>query len=136
MTRARENRAIAAVGRPPHKLWWKPGTPGKGILYCSGVVHAWPEEEVHHHEMSNLYIERTGDQVRLLFLVRRDGKVSIFAKDAAEADELAAALSSADPRLQLIAADCSPDQLEAEQKPDEGRRAEWLMWQRRGAAFA
>lgn len=136
MARARETPAIAVAGRRAHKLWWKPGAPGKGILYCSGTVHTWTEEEVHHHAMTDLHIERTGDQPRLLFLVRPDGKVNIFATDAAAADDLAAALRSADPRLALIAADRSDGPLRTEQGPDDSRRAEWLMWQRRGAAFA
>jgi hypothetical protein len=138
MADARENSSIAASRPREHRLWWKPGARGKGILYRSGTVQTWPEEEVHHHAMSDLHIARTGDQVRLLFLVHPDGKVHLFAADATEADELAAALSSADRRLRLVAAQSSPRPSRAGRPvgPGEGKLAEWLMWQRRGAALA
>jgi hypothetical protein len=136
MEGAHENSTIAVSGRREHMLWWKPGAHGKGILYRSGIVHTWPEEEVHHHAMSDLHIARTGDEVRLLFLVHPDGKVHLFATDAAEADQLAGALSSADRRLQLVAAEPSPQPSLAERSagPVESKHAEWLMWQHRGAA--
>jgi len=124
---------------PDHLLWWNPGMSGKGILYHSGMVCTWPEEEAHHQAMSALHLERAGEHARLYFLVSPDGKVHLYPRDGAEASELAALLASADTRLQLITADrapTAPASTPSVASPREQRRAEWLMWQRRGAALA
>jgi hypothetical protein len=32
----------------PHKLWWKPGQFGRGLISPDNVVHTWPEDEMTH----------------------------------------------------------------------------------------
>jgi len=126
---------------PRHRLWWNPGASGKGILYHSGMVCTWPEDEAHHQVMSELHLELEGERARLFFLLSPDGKVHLFARDGAEAAELAALLERADSRLRLISPELAdrpsaPQARAAVQPASEQRRAEWLMWQRRGAALA
>jgi hypothetical protein len=126
---------------PHHRLWWAPGVCGKGILYHSGMVCTWPEEEAHHRVMSELHLERAGERARLFFLVDPDGRVHLYIRDGAEAAELAALLRSADGRLELITPEPAgraavPVPSAATPRASEQRRAEWLMWQRRGAAIA
>lgn len=82
-----------------HALWWSRGEYGKGILYASGRLQTWPEAEGDHRAYADEYCGRTGDRPRMFFLIRPDGKASIPLRHAYHADELAAALRAADPRL-------------------------------------
>ena len=51
--------SIDALPRP-HQLWWEAGSYGKGILYRSGRVHTWPEDEGSHLALSQHYTRRPG----------------------------------------------------------------------------
>jgi hypothetical protein len=83
--------------REPHRLWWRPGDGhGRGILFDSGHVHTWPEDEGEHRHMADLRAERP----RMFFLIRPDGRVRIPRRHAHDAAEVATALRSADGRLQ------------------------------------
>ena len=114
----------------PHRLWWKPRVPGKGILYRSGHVHTWPEDEGDHGAISQQHEQQTGDKSRMFFNIRPDGKVRVPARHARHYDELSALLTAADGRLSLF----NPHHAEpARAEPSERDRALWLKWQLAGA---
>jgi hypothetical protein len=80
----------------PHRLWWRPGDGhGRGILFDSGHVHTWPEDEGRHRQMADLRPERPV----MFFLIRPDGGVRIPRRHAEMAAELTRALQEADGRL-------------------------------------
>jgi hypothetical protein len=94
----------AASTPEPHRLWWRPGDGhGRGILFDSGHVHTWPEDEGPHRRMAELRPERPV----MFFVIRPDGRVRIPHRHAAAADRLASALRSADRRLEPFAPDAA-----------------------------
>ena len=93
----RATRCEERPSREPHRLWWRPGDGhGRGILFRSGHVHTWPEEEGEHRQMAGL---RPAEQPAMFFLIRPDGGVRIPRRHAELAAELTEALRSADGRL-------------------------------------
>ena len=78
-----------------HRLWWQPGTPGRGVLFESGLVCTWPEDDATHRQ----YADQVPSRPVLFFNIRRDGRVRIPERHAHRAPRLMAALSAADGRL-------------------------------------
>ncbi len=79
----------------PHRLWWTPGTPGRGVLFESGLVCTWPEGDATHRQ----YADQVASRPVMFFYIRSDGRVRIPERHAHRAPRLMAALSTADPRL-------------------------------------
>jgi hypothetical protein len=78
-----------------HRLWWQPGTAGRGVLFESGLVCTWPEGDATHRQ----YAEQVPSKPVMFFYIRPDGRVRIPERHAHRAPRLAAALAAADPRL-------------------------------------
>ncbi len=78
-----------------HALWWQPGTPGRGVLFESGLVCTWPEGDATHRQ----YADRVPSRPVMFFYIRPDGRVRIPERHARRAPRLMAALSAADGRL-------------------------------------
>jgi hypothetical protein len=96
--------ADAATTAPaPHALWRVPGEHAKGILYESGRVHTWPEDEASHGAIARDHVGRTGDHPIVCFLVRPDGSVTYGERYAHHAATLRAALRDADRSLTVVA---------------------------------
>jgi hypothetical protein len=86
-----------------HALWRVPGAHAKGILYESGRVHTWPEDEASHGAIARDHVGRTGDHPIVCFLIRPDGAVTYGDRYAQHAATLRAALRDADPALTVVA---------------------------------
>jgi len=80
---------------PEHRLWWQPGSPGRGVLFESGLVCTWPEGDATHRQ----YADGVPSRAVMFFYIRRDGRVRIPERHAHRAPRLIAALTAADPRL-------------------------------------
>jgi hypothetical protein len=78
-----------------HRLWWRPGTPGRGVLFESGLVCTWPEGDATHRQ----YADQVPSRPLMFFYIRADGRVRIPERHAHRAPRLIAALADADPRL-------------------------------------
>ncbi len=78
-----------------HRLWWQPGTPGRGVLFESGLVCTWPEGDATHRQ----YAEQVPSRPVMFFNIRTDGRVRIPERHAHRAPRLMAALTAADGRL-------------------------------------
>jgi hypothetical protein len=78
-----------------HRLWWQPGTPGRGVLFESGLVCTWPEGDATHRQ----YADQVPSRPVMFFYIRRDGRVRIPERHAHRAPRLIAALAAADTRL-------------------------------------
>jgi hypothetical protein len=86
-----------------HALWRVPGEHAKGILYESGRVHTWPEDEASHGAIARDHVGRTGDHPIVCFLIRPDGSVTCGDRYARHAATLRAGLRDADPALTVVA---------------------------------
>jgi hypothetical protein len=131
-------RSLRDGGATQHRLWWKPGTHGKGILFDSGVVHTWPEGEGDHQHCADRHWHRTGVRATLFFRVHPTGEVRIPVQHAGNVDRATAALRDADSRLRPFvthtgSADPARERLARVPAPDRQR---WLMLQRRGRSLA
>jgi hypothetical protein len=78
-----------------HRLWWKPGTRGRGVLFDSGVVCTWPEGDATHRQ----WADQVPSRAVMFFYIRADGRVRIPERHADHAAQLIAALTAADRRL-------------------------------------
>ncbi|HET8979193.1 MAG TPA: hypothetical protein VFN87_13610 [Solirubrobacteraceae bacterium] len=78
-----------------HRLWWTPGTRGRGVLFESGLVCTWPEGDATHRQ----WAEQVPSRPVMFFYIRSDGRVRIPERHAEHAPALIAALAAADRRL-------------------------------------
>jgi hypothetical protein len=96
--------AISPITAPAkHALWRIAGEHAKGILYESGRVHTWPEDEASHGAIARDHVGRTGDHPIVCFLIRPDGSVTCGDRYAHHAATLRTALRDADPALTVAA---------------------------------
>ncbi len=78
-----------------HRLWWTPGTRGRGVLFESGLVCTWPEGDATHRQCA----DHVPSRPVMFFYIRSDGRVRIPERHTHRAPRLMAALSTADRRL-------------------------------------
>jgi hypothetical protein len=72
-----ENAFRSPNGNPrlgtAHKLWWKKGDWGRGLISPDGTVHTWPEEEMEHNQRA--YVLGLAPASCRHFGIQPDGKV-------------------------------------------------------------
>ena len=107
-----------------HALWRVPGEHAKGILYESGRVHTWPEDEASHGAIARDHVRQTGDHPIVCFLIRPDGTVTYANRYAGHAATLDGALRDADPTLTVAA----PPRSAGAPRPDDTAVAAVCRW--------
>ena len=78
-----------------HRLWWEPGTRGRGVLFESGLVCTWHEDNATHRQ----WADQVPSRPVMFFYIRSDGRVRIPERHAHNATRLILALTAADRRL-------------------------------------
>lgn len=85
---------VAAGG---HRLWWKPGQPGRAVMSPEGTLHTWPEDEMTHVQRLMQLGAHDGvsdiGEPYTRYSIRPNAAVPVFTPDEG------AQLQAADPRL-------------------------------------
>lgn len=114
--------------RSEHRLWWNPGTPGRGVLFDTGLLYTWPEDDGTHAQLA----AQVDARPVMYFYIRPDGRVRIPERHAHRAVHLTAALTAADRRLAPFSPADHPAR-PADRSRQSARRTIDRLWDARAA---